>query len=136
MGEQVVYICPKCLKHHYVSVGPYFLSPGDPAAIKEGFYGRQAKRNFERHPGKSAFFEHVVFRCDCGYARSKNVMTIFGDERAPWDMGPDRDIVWHNARCRCPRCGRRMHPARDLPRRIRCTCGAWTEGYRCECMFD
>ena len=37
---------------------------------------------------------------------------------------------------RCPRCGRRMHPARDLPRRIRCTCGAWPEGYRCECMFD
>lgn len=39
---------------------------GGSCSDKEGFYGRQAKRNFERHPGKSAFFEYVVFRCDCG----------------------------------------------------------------------
>ena len=107
-GEQVVYICPKCRKHHYVSVGAFFMSPGDTAAIKKGFYGRQAKRNFERYPGKSAMFSYDVFKCLCGYARSKEVMVIFDDDQAPWSMDPERKVVWHNARCMCPRCGSNM----------------------------
>lgn len=136
MGEEVVYHCPKCGRDHYVSIGPFFLSPGDPVMIREGFYGKRAKKMFERHPGKSAFFEHVVFRCNCGYARSKRVMTIFGDDKAPWDRWSERNVVWDNAKCRCPRCGRSMRIVGDYPSRIRCTCGAWTEGYQCWCLFD
>ena len=63
-------------------------------------------------------------------------MVIYGDDKAPWSMDPERKIVWHNARCRCPRCGRNMKIMNDLPGRIRCTCGKWTEPYMPECLFD
>ncbi|MBO4357312.1 MAG: hypothetical protein J5813_03990 [Candidatus Methanomethylophilaceae archaeon] len=81
-------------------------------------------------------FSYDVFRCQCGYARSKEVMVIYGDDKVPWDMDPKRKIVWHNARCRCPRCGKSMKETDDLPRRIRCTCGKWTELPEIECLFD
>ncbi len=136
MGEEVVYRCPKCLKDHYLSIGWFFRSPATAEAILSGEYGKQAKRNFERHPGKSAMFSHDVFRCSCGYARSKEVMVIFDDDQAPWSMDPERKVVWHNARCKCPRCGRSMMHADDLPRRIRCNCGAWTDYHETVCMFD
>ena len=136
MGEEVRYHCPKCGRDHFLSIGWFFRSPATAEAVLSGEYGEKAKRNFERHPGRSAMFSHDVFRCSCGYARSKQVMVIFGDDRAPWDMGPERNVVWHNARCRCPRCGRRMKIMNDLPRRIRCTCGKWTDPFEVICLFD
>ena len=125
-----------CGKVHYLSIGAFFNSPASAEEILAGERGRQAKLNMERHPGKSAMFTYEVFRCSCGYARSKHVMAIYDDDQVPWSMEPDRKIVWHNARCRCSRCGKRMKLARDLPARIRCTCGAWTEPYVGYCMFD
>lgn len=136
MGEEVRYHCPKCGKDHFLSIGWFFRSPATAEEVLAGEYGERAKRNFERHPGRSAMFSYEVFRCNCGYARSKQVMAIYGDDRAPWDMAPDRKLIWHNARCRCPRCGRSMGHMGDLPSRIRCTCGAWTSGPMCYCMFD
>ena len=136
MGEEVSYHCMKCGKEHHIAIGPFFLSPANPEMIMSGTYGERAKKNFERHPGRSAFFEYRVFRCRCGYARSKQVMTIFDDDRAPWDMWSERKVVWNNARCRCPRCGRSMKMMRDLPARIRCNCGAWTQDAERFCLFD
>ncbi len=136
MGEEVRYHCPECGRDHFLSIGWFFRSPATAEAVLSGEYGEKAKRNFERHPGRSAMFSHDVFRCSCGYARSKQVMVIFGDDRAPWDMGHERNVVWHNARCRCPRCGRRMKAMDDLPRRIRCTCGKWTDPSEIICLFD
>ena len=136
MGETIVYHCPKCGKHHPVSIGAFFMSPASAEEILAGSRGIQAKRNLERHPGNNAMFTHEVFRCNCGYARSKLVMVIFGDDKVPWDMSPHRDVVWHNARCRCPRCGRSMHVVEEPPRKIRCTCGSWTEDYDVHCLFD
>ena len=136
MGESVSYHCPNCGKNHHVSIGWFFRSPATAESILAGEYGEQAKRNLERHPGKSAMFSYDVFRCTCGYARSKEVMVIYGDDQAPWSMDPERKIVWHNARCRCPRCGRSMHVVEEPPRKIRCTCGSWTEDYDVYCLFD
>ena len=136
MGEEVRYHCPECGRDHFLSIGWFFRSPATAEAVLSGEYGEKAKRNFERHPGRSAMFSHDVFRCSCGYARSKQVMVIFGDDRVPWDMGSERNVVWHNARCRCPRCGRRMKAMDDLPRRIRCTCGKWTDPFEVICLFD
>ena len=135
MGEQVVYHCPKCGKDHSISIGAFFRSPACAEEILAGERGKQAKRNMERHPGNSAMFTYEVFRCNCGYARSKLVMAIYKGEGAPWAMGHE-NLVWHNARCRCPVCGRNMGIMRDLPRRIRCECGSWTDLCYCECMFD
>ena len=125
-----------CGKVHYLSIGAFFNSPASAEEVLSGERGRQAKLNMERHPGKSAMFTYEVFRCNCGYGRSKMVMVIYGDDKAPWDKWSERNIVWHNAKCRCPRCGRKMRVMDDLPRRIRCTCGKWTEGIEMDCMFD
>ena len=119
MGEEIVYRCPKCLKEHYMSIGAYFRSPAYAGEILAGERGKQAKRNLERHPGKNVMFTYEIFRCSCGYARSKHVMAIYDDNQAPWSMDPERKLVWHNARCRCPRCGKRMKLIREPPRRIR-----------------
>ena len=136
MGESIHYHCPKCGKDHPVSMGAYFRSPACAEEILAGERGKQAKRNLERHPGNNVMFTYELFRCSCGYARSKHVMVIFDDDQAPWSMDPERRPVWHNARCRCPRCGRKMRITDEPPMRIRCTCGSWTLPYDVDCLFD
>ncbi len=136
MGEQFMYSCTNCGKVHLVDCGWFFRSPATAEAVLAGEYGKRAKADFERHPGTSAMFSYDVFRCTCGYARSKRVMRIFADDQAPWSQDPGRGIVWDNARCRCARCGKDMHIVDEPPRRIRCTCGKWTGERVCSLMFD
>ena len=136
MGEEVVYHCPKCGKDHYLNAGAFFNSPATSEEVLSGERGNVAKLNMERHPGRSAMFTYEVFYCRCGHARSKMVMRIFRDDIMSWSFDPDEGVIWHNARCRCPKCGRPMRLIEDLPSRIRCTCGSWTQ-YRNEvCLFD
>jgi len=47
MGETIVYHCPKCGKHHSVSIGVFFMSPASAEEILAGSRGIQAKRNLE-----------------------------------------------------------------------------------------
>ncbi len=136
MGASYRYHCPKCGEDHIIRCGMFFRSPATAEEVLSGGYGERAKRNFERHPGTSALFSHQVFRCGCGYARSKEVMVIFADDQAPWSMYPGRGIVWHNVRCRCARCGKSMSPVSEPPRSIRCTCGKWTEPMDLDTLFD
>lgn len=136
MGESIEYHCLKCGRVHNIDWGAFFRSPASAEEILSGGRGKQAKRNFENHPGKSAMFTYEVFRCNCGYARSKLVMVIFDDDQAPWSMDPERRPVWHNAKCTCARCGRKMRVMDEPPRRIRCTCGSWTAEGRGTVLFD
>ncbi len=136
MGEQLSYRCMNCGKEHLVDWGLFFRSPATAEAVLEGDYGKRAKANFERHPGTSALFSYEVFRCTCGYARSKLVMMIFNDDQAAWSQDPKRGIVWDNAKCRCARCGKSMQVVREPPRRIRCTCGKWTGERQHSLLFD
>lgn len=136
MGETLSYHCPRCGKTHLISYGWFFRSPATAEQVLNGEYGPRAKRNLERHPGTNVMFEYLIFRCSCGHARSKEVMTVFDDDRAPWDRDTRRKPVWDNARCSCPRCGKRMHITYNEPRSIICTCGARTEQAYCHCLFD
>ena len=103
MGETLSYHCPRCGKTHLISYGWFFRSPATAEQVMNGEYGPRAKRNLERHPGTNVMFEYLIFRCSCGHARSKEVMTVFDDDRAPWDRDTRRKPVWDNARCSCPR---------------------------------
>ena len=136
MGEELSYTCEKCGKVHRISWGAFFMSPQKAEDVLAGSMGRQARLNMERHPGKSAMFWYGVFGCRCGYVRSKRLMAIYDDDQVPWSMDPDRKVVWHNARCRCPKCGRSMRERAEPPTRLRCTCGAWTGGADLSLMFD
>lgn len=133
MGMSVEYHCPKCGKDYSVSTGLFFRSPATTEEVLAGEYGNHAKANLERHPGGSIMFSYEIFRCRCGYVRSKEVMRIFEAKQWP---SPTVKAVWNNARCRCPRCRRNMHLTEDLPKKMRCDCGSWTEEYRVACMFD
>ncbi len=137
MGSSYTVHCSKCGRHTTISEGAFFRSPAYADEILAGERGKQAKLNFERHPGKSAMFTYEVFVCSCGYTRSKLVMIIFDDDQTPWSIDPNRKIVWHNARCRCPLCGKNMRISDGAPYTFRCRCGEWIEDEPCEYVdFD
>ena len=96
--------------------------------ILTGEWDDRTKTNLKRHPGTLVRFSEDIFRCKCGYVRSKEVMKIYKEEH-PSSSGPGEKEVWNNAKCRCSRCKRSMRITEDFPKRMRCKCGSWTEKY-------